>query len=332
MADAQAPPPGQAPIGPLAAGLALLLAALWGGTPVAVKFSLDALPVMAVAAVRFAMAALFMLFWNRFEGSGIALRPGQARPCLVLGGMLFVQIALFNFAIAKSNASHSTLIINTFIFWVAALEHFVTRTARLDLRKTAGLLVAFSGVGIILLTTGRSGESAADTSASLTGDLLMVGSAIVLGVKIIYTKQSMRIVEPGKLIFWHDAIGVALFAAWSATFEAADLAPFLNASLFTDSRIGYAMLGLLYQGVVVAGFCFAAQALLLKKHSASQISVFSFATPLFGVMYAVTLRGEALSGWLFVSGIAVAAGILLVNWPEKSASKSEDNVTRDAVV
>lgn len=317
MADDNAPQPGQAPIGPFAAALALLLAALWGGTPVAVKFSLDALPPMATAAIRFAMAAAFMLFWNRFEGSGIKLRPGQLRPCLILGGMLFVQIALFTYAIQLSNASHSTLIINTFIFWVAAVEHFITRTARLDGRKTIGLLVAFSGVGIILLTTGTTNNASADASASLVGDLLMVASAIVLGIKIIYTKQGTRTVEPGKLIFWHDAIGVACFAAWSVALEEAELSPFVSSSLFTDSGIGYAMLGLLYQGVVVAGFCFAAQAVLLKKHSASQISVFSFATPLFGVMYAVTLRGEALSGWLFVAGVAVAAGILLVNWPEK---------------
>lgn len=314
---------GQQPIGPTAAALALLLAALWGGTPVAVKFSLDALPVISVAAIRFAMAAVFMLFWCRVEGAGVGLRTGQLRPCLILGGMLFVQIALFNWAIELSNASHSTLIINTFIFWVAALEHFVTRTGRLNVRKTAGLLVAFSGVGIILLGSGSSESATADAGSSLAGDLLMVGSAFILGIKIIYTKQAMRVVEPGKLIFWHDAIGVVLFAVWSATTESPDLRPFFGPKLFSDPEIGAAMLGLLYQGVVVAGFCFATQARLLRKHSASQISVFSFATPLFGVMYAVTLRGEMLSGWLFLSGIAVAVGILLVNWPANGAAARE---------
>lgn len=314
MSEPELNPPGQQPIGPFAAAMALLLAALWGGTPVAVKYSLELLPVMAVAGVRFGMAALFMLVWCRWEGSGIRLRRGQHGPSFILGSLLFVQIGLFNIAIQLSNASHSSLLINTFIFWVAGIEHFVTRTDRLDARKVGGLLIAFAGVGIILLTT-PAGGAASDTTASLTGDLLMVASALVLGIKIIFTKQAMQVVEPGKLIFWHDTIGVMFFAAWSAAFEHPDLRPFFSSALVEDTATREAMLGLLYQGLVVAGFCFATQAQLLKRHSASKLSVFSFATPLFGVAYAVALRGEALSGWLALAGLAVAAGILLVNWP-----------------
>jgi len=304
-------------MGPLSAAIALLLAALWGGTPVAVKYSLDQLPQLTVAAIRFGMAAVFMLFWCRLEGSGVRLRPGQYRPSLALGLLLFVQIGLFNLAIALSNASHSSLIINTFIFWVAALEHFVTRTDRLTPRKVAGLVVAFGGVGLMLATTHPTGDSLNDQSASLAGDLVMVGSAIVLGVKIIYTKQAMQSVEPGKLIFWHDCIGVLLFALYAALLEQPDLQPFVSRQLVDNSAVRHAALGLLYQGLVVAGFCFATQALLLRRHSASRVSVFSFATPLFGVTFAVLLRGELLSAWLAAAGIGVAAGILLVNWPAR---------------
>lgn len=306
--------------------MTLLLAALWGGTPVSVKYSLDVLPVMTVAGLRFAMAALFMLLWCRWEGSGLIPRAGQWRPSLTLGTLLFVQIGLFNWAIALSNASHSSLLINTFIFWVVALEHFVTRTDRLTLRKTAGLTIAALGVGLILLTTENSAaKQTADTTtaASFWGDLVMIGSALVLGIKIIYTKQAMQVVEPGKLVFWHDVIGVLFFALWSAATEwpllvgNPHLPAFFSTAMFTHPLYRNAWLGLLYQGVVVAGFCFAVQALLLRRHSASRLSVFSFATPLFGVTFAVLLRGEGLSGWLLVAGLAVAAGILLVNWPER---------------
>ena len=308
--------PGQQPIGVIAAVLALLLAALWGGTPVSVKFANDGLDgVMAIAGIRFGMAALFMLFWCRFEGCGFRLRSGQFIPSLVTGLLLFLQIGLFNLAIVLSNASHSSVLINTFIFWIAGFEHFVTRTGRLNSRKLAGLIAAFAGVGLILVTTTGNGGSPSDSDASLRGDLVMVGSAFLLGIKILYTKHAMTVVEPGKLIFWHDVIGVACFATWSLLFESADVRPFFTSAIVTDPTIRNATLGLLYQGLVVAGFCFATQALLLRKHNASQLSVFSFTTPLFGVTYAVLLLGDPLSGWLALSGVAVAAGILLVNWP-----------------
>ena len=71
------------PLSGRAAALATLTAALWGGTPVAVSFSAESLPPVMVAAVRFAMASVFMLFWCRFENSPMRLGPGQLKLSLI---------------------------------------------------------------------------------------------------------------------------------------------------------------------------------------------------------------------------------------------------------
>ena len=318
-------PEGQQPLGPAAIAFTLLTVALWGGTPTAVKYSLDLLPVMAVSAIRFAMAAVFMVFWCRLEGRSLRLRPGQRIPSLIFGVMLFVQIGLFTQAIELSNASHSSLFVNTFIFWVAGIEHFIIQESRLTLRKISGLVFAAAGVTLILLTAENGTEEETKSYLpSLAGDLVMLASAFVLGVKIIYTKHAVKTVEPSKLIFWHNCIGVALFALWSGLFERPDFSPFFSSKLLTDSTTRDAVLGLLYQGVVVAGFCFAVQAYLLKNHSASKIAVFSFATPLFGMSIAVLLRGDPLSPWMLVSGWCVAVGILLVNLPPRVSNHKKD--------
>ncbi|MCA9116481.1 MAG: DMT family transporter [Planctomycetaceae bacterium] len=330
---------GNAPLGPGTIALTLLLVALWGGTPVAIKYSVATIPPIAVAAIRFAMAAVFMYVWCRLEGTSLTLRKGQLRPCLILGGLLCVQITLFTLGVQLSIASHGTLFINTFIFWVAAIEHFVTRTDRLSPIRLGGLVLAAAGV-LLILTMQDSAreraelpapvvESSAATSvpqpsvvdsappqagkyATLLGDILLLASGMLLGVKIICTKQATQVVEPGKLIFWHDVIGTALMAVWSLLTERVDPAGFTLP----------ATLGLLYQGVVVAGFCFGVQARLLRKHSASQLSVYSFATPLFGILLAVLMLGERLSPWLLVSGAAVATGIWLVNRKPGTATPS----------
>ena len=138
---------------------------------------------------------------------------------------------------------------------------------------------------------------------SLIGDLIVLGSAVLLGIKVVYTKIALRTVEAGKLIFWHDIVGIGLFAAYSLCFED-----------FAISKVrGPALWGLVYQGFVVAGFCFAVQATLLRKHVASQLAVFSFTTPLFGILLAKLFRGDHLSPWLWVSALCVAVGILMVN-------------------
>ena len=80
------------------------------------------------------------------------------------------------------------------------------------------------------------------------------------------------------------------------------------------------MAGLLYQGLVVSGFCFAMHTYLLGFTSATRLSVFSFTTPLFGLVMAICIRGDDFNSWILISGTCVAAGIYLVNRSPKTAT------------
>ncbi len=300
------------PLGTTSIGLALMTSALWGGTPVAISYSVDTLPPIGVAAIRFVLAALFMVVWCRWQRTELRLRPGQLKPVLIAGVLLFAQIGLFHLGIHQSNSSHASLFINTFVFWVVAIEHFVTRNTRLTSQKILGLIIAAAGVALILVKNEPSDPTAISESkliplgfdqASLQGDAILLASAFLLGVKICYTKHALKTVEPGKLIFWHDVVGVVLFAAYSLAFEEIAIAGFNTPAVW----------GLLYQGLAVAGLCFAVQTQLLRKHAAAKISVFSFTTPLFGIVFAWLFRGDLLSPWLIVSGVCVAVGIVMVH-------------------
>jgi len=300
--DSLPPHPVPEPVGPGTAALAMLTSALWGGTPTAIRFATDSLPPVMVAAIRFGLAALFMLFWIRWEGVGLRIRRSQWQPILGASLLLFVQIVTFNWGVAGSNSSHGSLFINTFLFWVGPIEHFVTKTDRLTSRKTLGLLIAGLASLGVLASDARPAAAPPRDEVTLAGDLILLLSGLLLGIKIVYTKWAVRRVEPGKLIFWHDVFGTALFLAYSVLFETTR-----GRELTTP-----AVWGLLYQGILVGGFCFAIQAVQLKHHSASQIAVFSASTPLFGIVFGWLLRGDPLSWWLLAATIGVGWGILLV--------------------
>ncbi|MCH2401739.1 MAG: DMT family transporter, partial [Pirellulales bacterium] len=185
------------------------------------------------------------------------------------------------------------------------------RSDRWTVRKLTGLIVAGAGVGLILTVDQAAGAGVAALDApSLAGDLVLILSAVLLAIRITYTKHALQKMETGKLIFWQDLLGVGLFLAYGVLGESFRLADLTSVAIW----------GLLYQGVVVAGFCFAMHASLLRKHSASQLAVFSFTTPLFGVMLASLLRSDPLSAWLLVSAVCVALGIYLVNSGKKKVA------------
>jgi len=297
------------PLDATSASLALMTAALWGGIVVAVKFSEDTLPPIAVAAMRFAIAGIFMWLWCYLRRQPIVPAAGEWRPAVIVAVLLLIQILLFNYAVHYSNSSHAALLISTYVGWVALIEHFITKADHLTARKLGGIGLAAIGVALTVfqMGNGSAGASSENTDLpTLAGDGLMLLSAFALGIKIVFTKYAVARVEPNKLILWHHVIGSSLFVICSLAVEPL---PTLEREVWTLPVI----LALMYQGLVVGGICFAVQATLLRKHTATAISVFGFATPLFGVLFALVFRGDPYSHWLLVAGVCVAVGIYLVN-------------------
>ena len=244
---------------------------------------------------------------------------------LAFGGglFLFVQITLFNIAILKSNSSHSILLISTFVFWVALIEHFVMKTDRLTGRTIGGMVLCGIGVALTLVSVTNRGDHSGGQAdqPSLSGDLLMIVSAVVLSAKVVYTKRMVKDIPPTAFIFWHHVSGAILFIAASFIFERSLIVPI--------SQITWpAIWGLLYQGIVVGGFCFALQARLLSQYSATQISVFAFSTPLFGLVAAVLIRGDQISPSFAISVIFVGLGIFLVTTSGRNRAKRDNEVQR----
>jgi drug/metabolite transporter (DMT)-like permease len=69
----------------------------------------------------------------------------------------------------------------------------------------------------------------------------------------------------------------------------------------------------LFQAVVVSFFSYLTWFWLLRRYLASNLAVFSFITPLFGVTFGVLLLGEPLSLNFILGAVCVLLGITLVS-------------------
>jgi len=63
----------------------------------------------------------------------------------------------------------------------------------------------------------------------------------------------------------------------------------------------------------VAGFCFVVNLWLLKRYRPSGLAAFFLTQPIFGVVAAALVTGDALTPALLVACLAVAAGIGLTS-------------------
>ena len=283
-------------IGAGAASLALLASFLWGGNQVFIKIGLQGMPPMAMAGARFAIGLLVVGTAAAASREPLRAYPGERRQLLFLALLFLVQIGLLNQGVFHTTASRASVVIAAHPFFLALFCHFFVPGDRLTPAKVAGILLAFAAVVLVFAES----VSLADAS-HLSGDLMILGSAVLLGLRQTVMKRMVHGFHPYKVLFWQSLLSLPMFAASSAWLEGDAVYDFTQE----------VVVAVLYQGVVVAGLCFISWVFLLRRHSASQLGVFAFTTPVAGVALSALLVGEELSWMLLVSMVLVASGIAI---------------------
>jgi drug/metabolite transporter (DMT)-like permease len=134
---------------------AFLAAGLFGASVVATRVAVQEIPPLNLAVLRFGQGGL-ILFLCLFVGARDLLKVKRHDlPFLVLlGAILFAVFPVtFNIGLRLTEASRGALMLATMPIWSAWLAR-AARKERLILRQVAGILLTFTGVGIVLAERG----------------------------------------------------------------------------------------------------------------------------------------------------------------------------------
>jgi drug/metabolite transporter (DMT)-like permease len=265
---------------------------------VAIKLGLEDAPPLRLAWMRFLVGGVVILVWGWATGrlAGFAIAPAERRPLLVLGLLFTAQIGAMNIGTSLTSAAHAAILLNCYAVHVVVLAHFMIPGDRLTPRRLGGVLVAYTG--IVLLFARQVGTGA----PSLLGDAIMFASALLLAERTVYLARAVQGIEPVKLLLSQAAIGIVLFWLGSAVLEP-------DPTRWT-ARLASAVA---FQGVVIAGFNFVVNLWLLKRYRPSSLATFFLTQPIFGVVAAALVTGDALTGEVLLASIAVAVGIGLAS-------------------
>ena len=277
--------------------LSLLLAFLWGGNSPSIKVGLEDFPPMALAFFRFVIGLVVVGGWALFRRVSLGLQRGELLRLLLLTAIFILQIICLNTGTKYTTASRSTIFINVYPFFTALFAHFWIPGERLSIPKTLGIIVAFSGVFITVAPNLGEGET------SILGDILVLVSGCFLGLRVVVTKLLVQAIHPYRLLVWYLSLSLPCYAAMNLIWERGE-----PMQLTLSSAVA-----LLYQGGVIAGYCFLAWTSILERYSASKLVVLFFATPLSGVFFSYLVLGDELTFHLLVGAVLVAGGIYLVN-------------------
>ncbi|HEU4851336.1 MAG TPA: DMT family transporter [Telluria sp.] len=278
---------------------------LWGGTFIAGRTLAHELPAMVVAAMRFAVAAalLLALAW-RMEGGLPRLDRSQMLATAALGatGIFLYNLCFFG-ALAHIPAGRAALFVALNPV-VTALAAAVILRERLTPRKWAGIALAFVGATIVI-TRGDLAGAMHDISQSLgVGELLMLGCVFAWAAYTLIGRRALKNLSP---------IAATTYAAiWGLLFLSVGAAGQLGDVDW--AAMNFKLWGsIVYLGAfgTVIGFVWYYEG--VKAIGPSRASVFNNLVPVFGVLLAALLLGEAILVSMVVGGLLVVAGVTLTN-------------------
>jgi drug/metabolite transporter (DMT)-like permease len=279
---------------------AAVAAVLFGASVVAVRIAVRDVPPLTLAFLRFGQGALALLLaLALFRRERLRVAPRDV-PYLALLGLLFYALfpITFNVGLRYIEASRAALILATMPLWTVVLARRMAHE-RLTRRQIVGVLISVAGVALVMADRGVG-----HSTRSTTGDLLLVATAICGAIYNVAAKR---------LLIRYDGVTVTCYAMlFGSLFLLPALAFERGFNLGASSR--ETILLVVFLGVFGGALAFSMWTSALRWLSPTQVAVYINLNPLAATLLAATMLGERLSVWFVVGFVAVAAGVLIVNW------------------
>jgi drug/metabolite transporter (DMT)-like permease len=301
--------PAERSLPPPAVLLMLMLCLSWGFNQVAVKLALADIPPLLQGLFRSAGALPVLLLIAKLRGVKIFVRDGTLRAGLLLGVTFGVEFVLIYRGLSFTSASRAVVFLYTAPFFVA-LGSYRLLGERLRGAQWAGLGLSFVGVALAI------GVPQAEVDAKvLWGDMLIVGGGALWAATTLMLKTTRLHHAPAeKGLIYQVALSIPILGA----------AAYFSGETITRVPGPLAVSLVIYQAVWVVGLTFLLWIALVKRHSASKLSAFTFITPLFGVVASYLILHDTLNPVFGGAAALVIAGLFLVNRPSSSARATVD--------
>lgn len=287
--------------------LMLMLCASWGLQNVAIKLALQDFAPMVQMALRSVFAAVLVWAWARARGKApLIIRDGTARWGLVAGCLFAAEFVLLYFGLQFTTVIRMTLFLYTAPFFVALGGWFFLPEERLRPLQWLGLVLSFVAVALALGTPQSLGSG-----GNILGDLMALAAGVGWGATTLVIKASpLRRAPAERTLFYQlvvcAAVGIAAAAIAGEGLPAAPSAVAVGA--------------LAYQTLWVAGVTYLIWFQLLAAYPAGPLQTATTMTPLFGVVAAHLILGEAITATFAAAVVLLLVGLILVNRPDRKAA------------
>ncbi len=281
--------------------MTLLIAccAFWGLQQILIKGIVAEVPPLWQATIRMVGATTLLWLWCQARHVKLFARDGTLAAGLLAGGLFAGEFVSIYIGLQYTAASRLAVFLYTAPFWVALLLPRFVPAERMRAVQWFGLALAFAAI-VVAFSEGFGRSS----GTQLRGDALGVAAGLFWGLTTLVIRSTrLASASAEKTLFYQ--IGVTSL-----------ICPLLSIALGEPWRFDYSTAAwgsLALQTSIGAFASYLTWMWMLGHYPATQMSSFTFLTPLFALVFGVWLLDEPLTARLVLALVAVGVGIVLVN-------------------
>ena len=286
----------------------ILIYVIWGGVFSVLRVGIEYIPPLTFSGLRFIIGGTLLVLIGFIVRTPFPAKEDWG--ALSVLGLFHTTLtfSLVTYAMQFVEAGLTAILMYTYPLQVNILAHFFLPGERLNARKTAGLVVGFSGLIIIFATNGN-GVGGWDA----LGKVLVLFAAFSWAGSTIYLRRRFQKHNKLQVTAWQMLFG-GVFALVPALLLERTASVNFNPIAWET---------LLFASVFASALAFALWFYVLDKLGVGRASVYLFLVPVCGVIFATVLLKETFSLRILAGVLAVATGIWLVN------SEKRQKVTRN---
>lgn len=282
-----------------------LIALSWGGSFVAIQYTLHDISPIAAAALRVSIAFGVLLYIRRRAAWNIALQPGDR--WRVWLAAFFAQavpfILLFwgeqSISAGLAGILNGTVPIWTFLLGMCIMPDLEPFTPR----RGVGLLLGFGGITLIfapLLTSGA-------TAASLWGALAVLGMAWSYGIGTILNRSVLsRRAIPLQATLYHQQVACVTYVTLATVlFE-------VLPGTFRCQPTSASVIALLYLGVCSTALAWIGFYYLIREWGAVRAVAITYLVPLVALVTDLLIFGNRPTTAQLLGAATACSGVLLL--------------------
>jgi drug/metabolite transporter (DMT)-like permease len=277
-----------------------VLYVVWGSTYLGIRIGLQAaLPPALFAGTRLASAAVILLAFARWRGSSIRIPWNEFRVVSIVGLFLLVGGMYFTFLSERSIPSGlAALIVALLPLWTALAEYLLPGMERPSWRGILGLVVGFSGLGILMAPrlVGLHG-----TREEFIGIGIQILGTWLWTAGSMYSKRHP--VKTDALVATGYEMGVAGVVLLGIGTVVGEWPQFI----LTPGGIG----AIIYLSVMGSCVAFTAFVWLLRNAPASKVMTYAYVNPVIAVFLGWLVLREPVDGWVLAGMAVIVAGVAL---------------------